>query len=579
MNRLIVLIFFVFTFFHSLNAQIAPPRFSCVLNDTLKWEPALETCGAFRGVVIFGSRSVDGPFSVLGTVTDPDKNSFFHEQTLGERWFYFLQSDYDCPGLMPLNSDTLDNRIPEVSIINYVTVRDNGVEVQWNPSASPETFGYIIYRGMTTGTTIIDTVFSATTYRDTTASPDKQSEIYFVNSLDPCGNVSLFSNSHKTMLVSIESIGSCDQAVNLKWNPYEAWPGGLKEQQVWVSVNGGTFTQHAVLPKDVLSYSFQNVNDKDEYCYFISAVQADDPNITSASNVVCQTIDVVQPAKDFDILNASFTPENQVEVTWTWDPTSEIKSYNIQRGVDTINFALLEEKAPDNPLVQRKTFLDADLEQVSRQLFYKVEAEDDCGKVAVSKLLPIIYLKVDPQSGGLNKLAWTPYQNRDGAFIRYEIHRITGGVDEVVHSEISISNPTFNDRIEITDPQQVAACYYIEAVSTLTLPDNNLESTRTRSNTVCVEQQAQVFVPNAFVPDGFNSTFKPILQFGVPEDYLMVIYDRWGGKIFESTDLDVGWNGNKEEQPLPQGVYAYYIKVMQSGGKVTEVKGAVLLLR
>lgn len=77
-----------------------------------------------------------------------------------------------------------------------------------------------------------------------------------------------------------------------------------------------------------------------------------------------------------------------------------------------------------------------------------------------------------------------------------------------------------------------------------------------------------MYVPNVFSPnkDGRNDEF----IVGVPEgiflsEYQMSIFDRWGNKVFESFDINVGWNGSGLGfQSLQPGVYVYKIDVKYS---------------
>lgn len=61
-----------------------------------------------------------------------------------------------------------------------------------------------------------------------------------------------------------------------------------------------------------------------------------------------------------------------------------------------------------------------------------------------------------------------------------------------------------------------------------------------------VEDELIYYVPNAFTPDAdeFNPVFKPVFTVGFdPLDYKMTIYNRWGELIFESHDVNYGWDG------------------------------------
>jgi len=90
-----------------------------------------------------------------------------------------------------------------------------------------------------------------------------------------------------------------------------------------------------------------------------------------------------------------------------------------------------------------------------------------------------------------------------------------------------------------------------------------------------------IFVPDAFTPDGSgpneNNTFKP--QIINNKTYYMSIYNRWGQKMYETTDLNKGWDGNYLEQPAQDGVYVYKIIVTSLEDKVFQYNGTFTLLR
>mgnify|MGYP006286180017 CR=1 FL=1 len=74
----------------------------------------------------------------------------------------------------------------------------------------------------------------------------------------------------------------------------------------------------------------------------------------------------------------------------------------------------------------------------------------------------------------------------------------------------------------------------------------------------------QSYVPTAFSPDGqepnntFRAYFPPTLQI---EAYEINIMDRWGNLVFSSTNPDAEWDGTRNGEVLPVGVYAYIIKI------------------
>ena len=99
-------------------------------------------------------------------------------------------------------------------------------------------------------------------------------------------------------------------------------------------------------------------------------------------------------------------------------------------------------------------------------------------------------------------------------------------------------------------------------------------------------QEGEVFyIPNTFTPDGdnHNQTFKPIFTSGFdPYNFEMIIYNRWGEIIFETYDVNIGWDGTFgiNGRDVHDGTYSY--KIIYKNPKVDERKivvGHVTLIR
>jgi len=84
-------------------------------------------------------------------------------------------------------------------------------------------------------------------------------------------------------------------------------------------------------------------------------------------------------------------------------------------------------------------------------------------------------------------------------------------------------------------------------------------------------------VPNAFTPngDGLNDTFRPVATGELIRQFSMVIYNRWGQMIFETSDYSVGWDG----KDAPAGVYSWVISYSDMVGKVVKMRGSVTVVR
>jgi len=90
-----------------------------------------------------------------------------------------------------------------------------------------------------------------------------------------------------------------------------------------------------------------------------------------------------------------------------------------------------------------------------------------------------------------------------------------------------------------------------------------------------------IFVPDAFTPDNAgpneNNTFRPYVINN--KTYEMLIFNRWGEKMFETTDLSRGWDGNYLGKPAQDGVYVYKMIVTSLEDKVFQYNGTFTLIR
>lgn len=571
-----IALFFGFLNPLALQAQVNAPDFLCVQNDTLRWELPVNNCGDFNSYLIYSSQNAQGPYSVLATVTDQNQSSFHHDGAGNQTWYYYLESDLDCPGQPILQSDTLDNRIPDPGPIRLVTVEDETiVRVDWTPSPSPEVIGYIVSRQNALGTTILDTIYDALTYTDAMATPGERPETFFVVALDPCGNVSLVPDPHQTIFVEVVSVDSCSQEVNLRWSEYINWPEGVERYEILVSETapgGGTASPYATagaVEGTVTEFTFPATNSGSTFCFKIQAVAAGSGDV-SLSNETCVEVGIIQSVRDLVITQLEVGPE-AVSVNWILEPEIPLNSATLFRAENGSDFTPLSDINADDEQYTDMTSL-----ANAGTLTYRIEAVDQCDNEIVSNAAGTIFLSGNT-NGSENVLNWSPYNNEAGRLLSYELYRIQGNMESLEATTPS-TDLSYADPVDLSDPSQASLCYYIVANEEIILSDQTV-NVQSVSNLVCLEQSAELFVPNAFVPDGVNREFKPVLQFGGSQEYLMTIYDRYGGVLFESQDLGTGWDGRKNGRPLPQGMYVYLIKMTQNSGRVVEKKGTVLLLR
>lgn len=91
-----------------------------------------------------------------------------------------------------------------------------------------------------------------------------------------------------------------------------------------------------------------------------------------------------------------------------------------------------------------------------------------------------------------------------------------------------------------------------------------------------------LFVPNAFSPneDGINDVLDIKMQPNCGSEYSLLIFDRWGNKVFESMDLTKPWDGTYKGKALDNAVFMYTLSMtlVNADTPITK-KGNVSIVR
>jgi gliding motility-associated-like protein len=96
-----------------------------------------------------------------------------------------------------------------------------------------------------------------------------------------------------------------------------------------------------------------------------------------------------------------------------------------------------------------------------------------------------------------------------------------------------------------------------------------------------IDPDVTVFVPTAFSPEGAgpkdNNVFKAVVN--GEKSFHIQILNRWGEKLWESSDKHTSWDGKSRGEDVQQDVYLWVIKVAAFDGEEYTYEGTVTLLR
>lgn len=91
-----------------------------------------------------------------------------------------------------------------------------------------------------------------------------------------------------------------------------------------------------------------------------------------------------------------------------------------------------------------------------------------------------------------------------------------------------------------------------------------------------------IWAPNAFTPnlDGKNDVYNIVGLCPLQEFHLLIV-NRWGQVMYETTDINKGWDGNYKSEPMPIGTYFYIVDALPGIPQAQKVHmtGDITLIR
>ncbi|HEX6432234.1 MAG TPA: gliding motility-associated C-terminal domain-containing protein [Niastella sp.] len=139
----------------------------------------------------------------------------------------------------------------------------------------------------------------------------------------------------------------------------------------------------------------------------------------------------------------------------------------------------------------------------------------------------------------------------------------------------SLNNPNIHDPVAIYNMNAPAAITYVVTAQTIA------GCLGTDTLTVKIfKTGADVFVPSAFTPngDGRNDVIRPVLA-GVKQLNFFRVYNRWGQMVFNTSEINKGWDGNLGGSKQATENFVYMVQAVDYLGKVIVKRGSFVLVR
>jgi gliding motility-associated-like protein len=458
--------------------------------------------------------------------------------------------------------------------INYITIANNkDIFVNWKMSPLGNFTEYTLYEDAAGYTQVYNSTnkFDTTYLVNSGININNQRYCYVTKVEDSCGNVSEFSKSHCTVEFWVEK--NTSSSLRLKWLSYVGW-NSVHSYIIYRSENSGPFIAYDTVSGNVLEYLDRQLCDR-YYCYYVEAVHAN-RIWKSTSNRDCDRPDYFYPTTSIEPIRATVTSDNKVLVEWF--PFKEMDNIN-HYIIDRFNHST-GSLTKNYDTAQTYRFVDDKVNVNETSYSYYIRPIDNCSFIApISKQMRSIKL-VNAMVNYNSSLSWNEYEEWPEGVLKYvvEMEGADGQFYKVGETEPNTLSFLFED-INVDENRSI--CFRVYAVR-----DQKNEDT-SFSNIYCVIPESQVFIPNAFSPngDGLNDEFKPRAIYlhnqtgDYMYDYKMYIYNKWGQQIFYSNDIRKGWDGYFNSKICPTDIYIYKINAVGLDGRVFDFKGTVHLLR
>jgi hypothetical protein len=375
---------------------------------------------------------------------------------------------------------------------------------------------------------------------------------------------------------------SCSASVSLHWNDYNAWRGRIKQYEVIGSNTAGTYNILAILHEGSNDTVISGLQANNDYLFYVLAREnsLNPDSFVTSNGIRFSTLHAYYP----EYIHADYGTvdnDNHPYLHFSIDPLSELTMYRLSRAeAHTGPYSIIDSF---NIVGNTFEYTDDNANAAQRPYFYTLTAVNYCNQPILTSenIAGTIHL-TGLAAGTSVQLDWTPYYEWTTGVSGYTIERNLSGEGYQILTDTQLLSYTDNSFGSLTGQQiNSEVCYRITA-NELPGSIHSVNPASSTSNIVCVNLPVNIrFEYNAIAPDqdGF-SQFGPIMDF-LPRFFDFRIYNRWGTKIFESTDPESpNWDGRYDNgEIVSEGVYRYQLEYEDENGKRIILNGKVSVVR
>ena len=462
--------------------------------------------------------------------------------------------------------------------LEVITVTEDlqQIKLTWNPSPDSDIWGYFICQG--NPCMALDTIYGKynTSYIDTLKTPSKVYD-YRIYAFDSCFTASALTPYYHNIVLKGNAV-DCSNTIHVSWNEYINMPNGLLHYIVYVRYNDSDdFVQIGTINGDELDleYSFDVPETTEKVEIKVVAIDQTSTKL-SESNILVINLLVPNSAKFLYTRYATVNNDNSaVDLLFYVDTSFITSEYLLYRKENSQPYVLYDYIYPSGG--EFLTYRDYDVDVLNKKYSYYLAVKDECGisEKKSNEVNPIFLIL--RQENNINCVIRTDYVGWDSVKY-YKVYKKKKSDEQwQLLGLISSDTDYYCDDAENTLELSEGVCYKMVAYQGDS--SNYMFRDSAQSPYVSFSRKGEVWVPNAFTPQlDNNNIFKPMLTFADSKGYHLQVYNRLGILMFETNDINQGWNGTYEGKYVQQGAYVYVVYCTFTDGTSYVQKGTVMVL-
>lgn len=310
-----------------------------------------------------------------------------------------------------------------------------------------------------------------------------------------------------------------------------------------------------------------------DYCYFLTGRNTCDQDSTLV-NIYCTVSELNNPIFGTDMHFATVLDDKKVMSSWFRSNEPDFKEYEIHRYK---RGTLLNTTLKPYDYTKDTFYIDSNLNVDAESYCYAIVVTDKCGHYSRPSTPGCNIVITGTKKGRPDyyfDLNWQNYQFwKNGASFNV-LQRQYNTVPFTPIVTLDTNNLSYRD--DKLDFDWGSYNYRVEA--TENPPYLGSTAAKSMSNTINLWQAPELWVPNAFTLnfDNLNDVWGTVPVF--VKNYHMRVYNRWGEKVWESTQKKLQWDGFKNGKISRDAVFAWYVVFDGWDGKTYKMSGTVTVL-